>query len=127
MLCKSGTMESTNPVAITTQSLVQGMNSVTVTLPADIGSGSYPVLTLNIKIPSGGYVALVAAKVEIGTKQTLANEILNEWRLNEIPNKVLELVKCSGAPSDIGGQGIIITPAELGLSTANTLVETEVM
>lgn len=69
-----------------------------------------------------------AAKLELGSYQTLAHQDgQGNWVLNEIPNKVIETVKCNGAPTSVGGQGMIVTPADIGLSTANVLADVEVV
>ena len=45
-------------------------------------------------IAAGTYVDIVAAKLEIGSTQTLVHQKNGVWVLNEIPNYAEELFKC---------------------------------
>lgn len=46
------------------------------------------------------YVKIVAAKLELGTQQTLAHTENGKWVLNEIPDKNEELLKCCRSTAD---------------------------
>lgn len=41
-----------------------------------------------------GTITIVAAKLELGERQTLAHLVNGEWQLNDIPNYAEELAKC---------------------------------
>lgn len=126
-LHKAAAMGNTNLIAVTTKVLTTGMNTISVTIPNDVGSSSYPYLIFSIGVPIGGNITITAAKLELGTTQTLAYQDSSQnWILSEIPNKIIETVKCNGAPVTHGGQGMIVTPEDIGLSTANVLADAEV-
>jgi hypothetical protein len=115
-------------VEIGSKSLVKGINTLTVTIPNDVGGTTYPHLLVSIETWVAGGVSITAAGLQLGTRQTLVyQDASDNWLLRDIPNKVIETIKCNGAPVDIGGQGMIVLPGDIGLSTANVLVNTEVI
>lgn len=127
-LYKAPNTLSSSMVQISTMELHEGMNKLTITLPSDVGGSTYPYLAVGIYAPLEGYVQMAAIKLELGGYQTLAHERMpGNWILNEIPNKMLETVKCNGAPTTIGGIGMIVAPEDIGISTANVLVDAEVV
>lgn len=127
-LYKAPNTLTSSMVQISALELHEGMNKLTITLPADIGGSTYPYLAVSIYAPLEGYVQMMAIKLELGGYQTVAHERTSGvWILNEIPNKILETVKCNGAPTAIGGIGMIVAPEDIGLSTANVLANAEVV
>lgn len=126
-LYKAPNTLSSSMVQLASIELHEGMNVITMTLPSDVGSTAYPHLAVGMYAPLEGYVQMTAIKLELGKYQTLAHErTTGIWVLNEIPNKIVETVKCNGAPTELGGIGMIVAPEDIGLSTANVLVDTEV-
>lgn len=127
-LYKAPNTLTSSMVQISRIELHEGMNKLTVTLPADVGSSAYPYLAVGVYAPLEGYLHMEAIKLELGGYQTLAHERMpGTWILNEIPNKMLETVKCNGAPTTIGGIGMILAPEDIGIGTANELAEVEVV
>ena len=126
-LYKAPNTLSSAVVQISSIELHEGVNKITMMLPSDIGSTAYPYFAVGIYCPLEGYVQMAAIKLELGGYQTLAHErTTGVWVLNEIPNKIVEMVKCNGAPTDIGGIGMIVAPEDIGLAV-NTLTEVEVV
>lgn len=127
-LYKAPNTLSSAVVQISSTELHEGMNKITVTLPSDIGSTAFPYFAVGIYAPLEGYVQMMAIKLELGGYQTLAHERgSGVWVLNEVPSKTLEIVKCNGAPTTYGGIGMIVSPEDIGISTANVLAEAEVI
>ena len=115
-------------VEIGSKSLVKGLNTLVLTIPNDIGGTTYPHLLVSIETWVAGGVSITAAKLQLGTRQTLAyQDASNNWLLRDIPNKVIETLRCNGAPVDIGGQGMLVVPEDIGLSTANVLADAEII
>lgn len=127
-LYKANAVGATAPVEIATTALSKGLNTLTAVIPADVGGTSYPYLLVGIETSATTGVTITAIKLQLGTRQTLAyQDASNNWLLRDIPNKVMEAVKCNGAPVDVGGQGMIVTPEDIGLSAANVLANAEVI
>lgn len=127
-LYKAPNTLSSAVVQISSMELHEGMNKITLTMPSDVGSTAYPYFAVGIYAPLEGYVQMTAIKLELGKYQTLAYErTTGNWILNEIPNKIIETVKCNGAPTEIGGIGMIVAPEDIGLDTANVLANAEVV
>lgn len=127
-LYKAPNTLSSSVVQISSIELHEGLNKITMTLPSDVGSTAYPYFAVGIYCPLEGYVQMAAIKLELGRYQTLAHErTTGVWVLNEIPNKIVETVKCNGAPTEIGGIGMIVSPEDIGLSASNILAEAEVI
>lgn len=52
-------------------------------------------ILLDEDVPVDGYVDIIACKLELGTRQTLAHRSNGEWVLNEpVPDHTVELMKC---------------------------------
>ena len=86
--------------------LSAGMNIRTTTIPANIGSGM-PHLFAYIYVPVGGSVTIKAIKLQLGEQQTLAYDDGDSLELVQMPNKVLEYLRCVGAPPEYGGRGTV--------------------
>ena len=107
--------------------LEDGMNTFTIKVSDQVGN-SYPYLNFLICTPVEGSFEIEAMKVELGPYQTLAHQDASgAWILNEIPNKALETVKCNYAPVEMGGIGMIVSPEDIGIGTANVLANAEVV
>ena len=66
-----------------------------INLPSDIGSENYPYFLVSVSVPIGASATLIAAKLELGTRSTLARLVNGEWVLNDPPpNFQQELAKC---------------------------------
>ena len=127
-LYKANSVGAAAPVQIATKALHQGMNTLTAVIPADVGGSTYPYLLVSIETSSDTGVTITALKLQLGTRQTLAyQDASNNWILRDVHNKVIETIRCNGAPTDIGGMGMIVVPEDIGLSTANVLVDAEVV
>lgn len=69
---------------------------------------------LRLRAFEGYTVGVIAAKLELGTEQTLAHQENGAWVLNEIPDYGEELTKCMrylqvlAAPYDTSGNGVAI-------------------
>lgn len=127
-LYKANAVGAAAPIEIATKALFKGINTLTAVIPSDVGGTTYPYLLVGIETSSDTGVTITAIKLQLGSRQTLAyQDASNNWLLRDIPNKVIETVRCNGAPTDIGGQGMIVVPEDIGLSTANVLAETEVV
>lgn len=73
-------------------SLSDGIVSVTTAIPENITPSEFRVHAL---VSPGGSFTPIAAKLELGSRQTLAHKEGEVWVLNDPPpNKVLELAKC---------------------------------
>lgn len=127
-LYKANKVNSTSLTLVASKQLFSGLNSLTVDMPEDIGNTSYPYLFYTIELAKQSSVDIVAVKLQSGIISTLAYQDDNkEWHLIDIPNKVIETVRCNGAPVELGGQGMVVTPADIGLSAANVLGRAEVI
>lgn len=127
-LCKASSVNAVSVSEIATKGLVKGLNTLVVTVPSDVGGSAYPCLMVSIETWSSAGVNITAVKLQLGTRQTLAyQDASNNWLLRDVPNKVVETLRCNGAPVDIGGQGMIVVPEDIGLSTANTLAVAEIV
>jgi hypothetical protein len=127
-LYKASGVDGDAKVQMVSTDLKVGMNYIPVDITQDVGSSTYPYLLFDIQVSAGGYIGLAGAKFQLGARQTLAyQDARNNWLLTMIPNKVLETVRCNGAPIDIGGQGMIVLPQDIGLSTANVMAQAEVI
>lgn len=114
-LYKANKVNSTSLTLVASKQLFSGLNSLTVDMPEDIGNTSYPYLFYTIELAKQSSVDIVAVKLQSGIISTLAYQDDNkEWHLNDIPNKVIETARCNGAPVELGGQGMIVTPADIG-------------
>ena len=66
-----------------------------INLPSDIGSENYPYFLVSVSVPIGASATLIAAKLELGTRSTLARLVDGEWVLKDPPpNFQQELAKC---------------------------------
>ena len=86
--------------------LKAGLNTTTVDVPANIGS-TVPHLFAYIYVPIGGSVTIKAIKLQLGEQQTLAYDDGDSLELVQLPNKVLEYLRCLGAPPEYGGKGTL--------------------
>lgn len=105
--------------------LKTGLNSVTVTLPSNLGTSKYTHLFVAFEVAQGADITIQAVKLQLGPTQTLG--YMNDssaWRLTQVPHQIIEYLKCVGAPVEFGGNGSVLT---LAASTANTLVNAEVI
>lgn len=127
-LYKASGIDGSAKVQMVSKSLSVGLNTVTAVISNDVGTATYPYLLFCIEASAGAYLTMAAAKLELGSRQTLAyQDASDNWLLTRVPNKIIETVRCNGASISLGGQGMIVTPGDIGLSTANVLVEAEVM
>lgn len=67
-----------------------GVFSVTLT----VGENPSQLLSIITTESTSGSITLIAAKLELGSHQTLAHKEGGTWVLNEIPNYAEELAKC---------------------------------
>lgn len=82
-------------------SITVGLNTYTLTLPNDI-TGLQFAFGHHASAGGSGAVTLTvsAAKLELGTEQTLAYQENDVWVLNEIPDYKEELFKCATSTAD---------------------------
>ncbi len=75
-------------------------------------------------VASGDYVDIIAAKLEVGTQQTLAHQENGVWVLNEIPDFQTELRKCQRWywTSNASGSKVLHTVANHTDNTANSIL-----
>lgn len=93
-------------VSIQSATLVNGLNTFTVTVPDDVGGSTYPMLFLGLSVPVDSSVRLIAAKLELGPTQTLAyQDESGAWQLFETPDYGEELAKCQRYYLPIDGIG----------------------
>ena len=127
-LIKASGVDGDAKVQMVSTDLRAGMNYVVVDITTDVGSATYPYLLFDIELTIDSYIRLTGAKLQPGIRQTLAYQDANDnWLLTTLPNKVVETVRCNGASTDIGGQGMIVLPQDIGLSTANVMAQAEVI
>jgi hypothetical protein len=90
--------------------LVEGMNTLIVNIPANAGSAASPYLFVTIESITGSSMLITAAKLQLGSVQTLAYQnAQGNWDLREVPNRTLDYIRCTSAPTEIGGTGTIAT------------------
>ena len=104
-LLTSNYADATLTTSVTKMSLSVGMNTRVVTLPLDVGQASSPYLILSIVTPVGASVTIRAVKLQFGEKQTLAYDDGNSWEYVQLPNRIVEYLRCVGAPVEYGGKG----------------------
>lgn len=122
----STTRSSQNTIA--SKTISAGMNYVVADIPEDVGNTANPYLFCSIEFNGVAKVQIVAVKLQPGFVSTLAyQDDDNNWHITDVPNKIVETVRCNGAPVEIGGQGMIVTPADIGLSAANVLAKAKVI
>lgn len=127
-LYKSNKVDSLSATLISSKQLSTGLNSLVVDIPSDVGNNTYPYLFFTIECTNKASVDIVAVKMQPGLVSTLAyQDDSNNWHIVDVPNKVLEIVRCNGAPVELGGQGMIVTPEDIGLSAANVLAKAKVI
>lgn len=127
-LHKSNKVDALSATLVASKQLSTGLNSLVIDIPSDIGNNTYPYLFFTIECTSKASVDVVAVKMQPGLVSTLAyQDDSNNWHIVDVPNKVLEIVRCNGAPVELGGQGMIVTPGDIGLSAANVLAKASVI
>lgn len=127
---KSSKVESdrTTQNTIGNKDISTGLNYIVVDLPTDVGNTANPYLMVQFELYGGSFIDVVATKLQPGFVSTLAYQDDNDnWHLLDVPNKIVETVRCNGASVDIGGQGMIVTPADIGLSAANVYAKAKVI
>lgn len=125
---KASGINGSAQVQMVSKQLSAGLNYIPVVISNDVGTSTYPYLLFSVDASPGAYITMSAVKLQLGTRQTLAyQDASNNWLLTNIPNKVMEAVKCNGAPVEVGGLGMIVTPEQIGLGTANVLADAEVI
>ena len=78
-----------------------GLVTSTFTIPSTINYNGINFSIYFSTSATGGYVVVEAVKLELGDTQTLAHQDASgNWVLNEIPNKSLELLKCTMSTAD---------------------------
>ena len=89
---------------VSKQTTSPGVLTTTGTIPDDVGSNTYPLLIVSISVSKGATAKIRAAKLELGSEQTLAHNEGTEqnpvWVLNEIPDYGEELAKCQTSRAD---------------------------
>lgn len=76
-------------------SVTPGLYSKTFTVSSDATEILFRIAnSAGVELTPSDYIELAAAKVELGSTQTLAHQENGEWMLNEIPNYQQELEKC---------------------------------
>lgn len=99
--------------------LKQGVNSATFSV-STIGSGKAAYLFAVVELSLGASVTIQAIKLQPGPAHTLGYSQDNGyWRLTEVPNYVVDYLRCIGAPVDMGGQGSISIPSTTLLADAS--------
>ena len=84
---------------------------------------TYNSLTeFTIDVAPGKETKIQAAKLELGSFQTLAHKEGSKWVLNEIPDYALELLKCQRYQFTSGGRESIYNLA-IGTATSNKIVD----
>lgn len=89
-----------------------GIGSVSFTIPSDTTKVEFRLQTGEWGVT--GALSAIAAKLELGSQQTLAHQVSGVWVLNEIPDYGEELTKCMrylqiiSAPYDTSGNGVAI-------------------
>lgn len=128
-LYKSNSIYSTSDTLIATTKLSYGLNYVTAYVPEDIGRSNYRYLVCSIEVSAKAEISVSACKLQTGMVPTLAyyEESEDEWRVVDIPNPVVETLRCNGAPTSIGGIGMLLAPEDIGLHTANTMATAELI
>lgn len=107
------------------KSLKEGLNTLTLTLPSNLGTSSAPYLFIGVTLPVNTVLVIQAVKLQLGEKQTLAyDDGSGAWKLVQMPNRVIEQLKCMGAPVEMGGAGSVFDAA---VNTSGTLVDAEVI
>ena len=87
-----------------------GLFSVTGTMPSSIARAGLvfsPLYIASTATTMSGSITIVAAKLELGSQQTLAHQESGVWVLNEIPDWSEELLKCQtnfGTTLDAGSR-----------------------
>ena len=72
-----------------------GLFEFSVTIPSDTSGVQIAVSSLSTDdAPAGSYIVIQAAKLELGSGQTLAHQENGVWVLNEIPDYGEQLLKC---------------------------------
>ena len=72
-----------------------GLNTLVVNLPNDVGGDTYPILVVSINVAIGSSFRVIAVKLELGPTQTLAYQDEDgNWQLFETPDYAEELAKC---------------------------------
>ena len=79
---------------------VAGTNLLKVTWTVGDSASALSVNMHNWTAGANPSFRLIAAKLEIGTEQTLAHQEGGSWVLNEIPNYEAELLKCQTSTAD---------------------------
>lgn len=128
-LYKSYTASEYNDAIIKSKDLVLGLNQIVVEVPSDIGKSAYRYLVCAIEIEQGCKLNVSAVKLQLGTTSNLAYYVEedDEWKLIDIPNTVVETLRCNGAPTSIGGIGRLLAPEDIGLHTANTMATAQIV
>lgn len=125
---KSYTIQPYNDSLIVDQILNTGLNQVAFKVPSDVGKSAFRHLVCEISMKTGETLNVSAVKLQLGTVSNLAyyDEESNEWQLTDIPNPVVETLRCNGAPVSIGGIGMLLAPEDIGVHTANTMATAEI-
>lgn len=80
--------------------------------------------TFGLEVPPGATVKLMAAKLELGPRQTLAHKEEEAWVRNDPPpNKTLELLKCQRYFLRLPGEGSAYTLIGHGKATSNSQLD----
>lgn len=94
---------------VTSMRLKVGMNTRVITLPSDLGESTAPYLHLSILTLKGTSVTIRAVKLQFGEEQTLAYNDGDNWQYVQLPNRIVEYLRCVGAPVEYGGTGSLLT------------------
>lgn len=100
--------DATITTDVTEMALKVGMNSRTITLPNGVGKDTSRYLHLSILALKGASVTIRAVKLQLGESQTLAYEDGNKWEYVQLPNRIVEYLRCVGAPVEYGGRGTAV-------------------
>lgn len=122
----SGTVEITDGGLVLDGTMVQilendpGKDLVASVLTSDdLAAAEYSAETKTFTITAAGQT-LIAAKLELGTHQTLAHKEGDRWVINEVPNYSEELLKCRRYFLNMYQRGMSSGYAALGLARADT-------
>ena len=113
-----GTGTNSGISSIASAPLKNGLNALSINLPSDIGSENYPYFLVSASVPIGASATLIAAKLELGPRSTLARLVDGEWVLNDPPpNFQQELAKCQRYQYVLSGNNSRFAPGIFNNST----------
>lgn len=85
---------NTGQTVIANVACTAGITTYTVVLPETVGSAAYTYLLFRFTTAVGTSIKILAAKLELGSVQTLAHQENGVWVLNEMPDYGEQLARC---------------------------------